>query len=319
MFMKIVILDGYTANPGDLDWSGFSEFGELTVYDRTAKEDIINRAKGYEIVITNKTPLGKEELDQLPDVKYIGLLSTGYNIVDLDTATKRGIVVTNVPAYSTKSVAQLVFAYILDFAIAVSHHSDLVYSGRWNDSKDFCFWDKSIIELDGKTIGIFGFGSIGRCVAKIAKAFDMDVLVYTRTVPTDKCGYEFVSIEELFERSDFLSVHCPLTDETKGIVNKGYISLMKKNAYLINTSRGPVINEEDLAFALNNDIIAGAAMDVLSTEPPKKDNPLLSAKNCTITPHLAWASKDARGRLINIACENLKSYLNGEVVNKVNK
>ena len=317
--MRIVILDGYTANPGDLDWTGFSELGELTVYDRTSKEDIISRAKGYEIVIANKTPMGKEELDQLPDVKYIGLLSTGYNIVDLDTANERGIVVTNVPAYSTKSVAQLVFAYILDFAIAASHHSDLVHNGRWSDCKDFCFWDKSIIELEGKTIGILGFGSIGRCVAKIAKAFDMNVIVYTRTVPDDKCGCEFVGVEELFKRSDFLSVHCPLTDETKGIVNKEYLSLMKKSSYIINTSRGPVINEEDLAFALNNDMISGAAMDVLSTEPPKKDNPLLTAKNCMITPHLAWASRDARERLIKIACENLKGYLNGSIVNKVNK
>lgn len=317
--MKIVVLDGYTTNPGDLSWSDFLALGDLTVYDRTPKDKIIERAKGHEIIITNKTALGRDEISHLPDIRYIGLLSTGYNIIDLQAASERNIVVTNVPAYSTKSVAQLVFAYILDFCIGVSHHSSLVHKDAWTNCKDFCFWDREIMELEGKTMGIFGFGSIGRCVAKIAQAFDMNVIAHTRTVPNDKYGCEFVTTEELFERSDFLSVHCPLTPETTGIVNKKYLMLMKKTAYVINTSRGQTVNEQDLAWALNNGIIAGAATDVLSAEPPKGDNPLLSAKNCLITPHLAWASIDARKRLMNIAAENLKAFINGNIVNKVNK
>lgn len=317
--MKIVILDGYALNPGDIGWSAFEEIGEVTVYDRTPMDKIIERAKGFEIVITNKTPLGREQLEQLPDIKYIGLLSTGYNIIDLDAASERGIVVTNVPAYSTKSVAQLVFAYILHFCNDVSHHSDMVHDGAWVNCKDFCFWDRNLIELQGKTLGIYGFGSIGKCVAKIAQAFDMNVIVHTRTIPDDKMGCTFVTAEELFKRSDFLSFHCPLTPHTTNLVNKENLKLMKNTSYIINTARGPVVNEADLAWALNNDIIAGAAMDVLSSEPPKADNPLLNTKNCVITPHYAWASVEARTRLMNIAASNLKSFLNGNRVNIVNK
>lgn len=317
--MKIVILDGYTLNPGDLNWSGFEALGELTVYDRTPEDKIIERAKGYEIVITNKTPLGREEIEQLPDLKYIGLLSTGYNVIDLDAASERGIVVTNVPAYSNKSVAQLVFAYILHFCNSVVHHSDMVHDGAWTNCKDFCFWDKNLIELQDKTLGIYGFGSIGKSVAKIAQAFDMNVIVHTRTIPEDKMGCTFVTVEELFKNSDFLSFHCPLTPQTANLVNKDNIKLMKKTAYIINTARGPVVNEDDLAWALNNYMIAGAAMDVLSSEPPKADNPLLIAKNCIITPHIAWASIEARNRLMNIAYSNLKSFLEGNSVNMVNK
>lgn len=317
--MKIVVLDGYTLNPGDLDWSVFETLGELTIYDRTPKDKILERAMGNEIVITNKTPLGREEIEQLPDLKYIGLLSTGYNIIDLDAASEHNIVVTNVPAYSTNSVAQLVFSYILHFCNSVSHHSNMVREGAWTNCKDFCFWDKNIIELKDKTLGIFGFGSIGKCVAKIAQAFDMNVIVYTRTIPEDKMGCTFVKIDELFENSDFLTFHCPLTPQTTNLVNKDNIKLMKKTAYIINTARGPVVNEDDLAWALNNDIIAGAAMDVLSFEPPKVDNPLLTAKNCIVTPHIAWASIESRTRLMNIAFSNLKSFLDGNSVNIVNK
>ncbi len=317
--MKIVILDGYTLNPGDIGWDVFEKIGELTVYDRTPVDKIIERAKGFEIVITNKTPLGREQLMQLPDVKYIGLLSTGYNIVDLEYASERGIVVTNVPAYSTKSVAQLVFSYILHFCNGVALHSESVHHEEWTNCKDFCYWKQNIMELDGKTLGIFGFGSIGRCVASIGMAFGMKVIVHTRTVPEDKMGCEFVSVEELFKNSDFLSFNCPLTPETTGIVNMENLKLMKNSSYIINTSRGPVVNEYDLAQALNNGIISGAAMDVLSTEPPKKDNPLVGCKNCVITPHYAWASVAARTRLMNTAASNLKGYLDGNIVNKVNK
>lgn len=317
--MKIVILDGYALNPGDIGWSAFEALGELTVYDRTPKDKIIERAKGFEIVITNKTPLGTEQLEQLPDIKYIGLLSTGYNIIDLDAASERGIVVTNVPAYSTKSVAQLVFAYILHFCNGVSHHNDMVRDGAWVNCKDFCFWDQNLIELQAKTLGLYGFGSIGKYVAKIAQAFDMNVIVHTRTIPDDKLGCTFVTSEEIFRKSDFLSFHCPLTPQTTNLVNKENLKLMKNTSYIINTARGPVVNEADLAWALNNDIIAGAAMDVLSSEPPKADNPLLNTKNCVITPHYAWASVEARTRLMNIAASNLKSFLNGNKVNMVNK
>lgn len=317
--MKIVVLDGYALNPGDVGWDAFEEIGELTVYDRTPGDKIIERAKGFEIVITNKTPLGRSELEQLPDLKYIGLISTGYNIIDLECASEKGIVVTNVPAYSTKSVAQLVFAYILHFCNGVAHHSKRVHEGVWTSCKDFCFWEQNIVELEGKTLGLYGFGSIGKCVAKIAHAFDMNVIVYTRTIPEDKMGCTFVTKEELFKNSDFLSVHCPLTPETTGIINKETVSLMKKTSYIINTARGPVVNERDLAEALNGGIISGAAMDVLSTEPPKTDNPLIGCKNCIITPHYAWASFEARTRLMNIAASNLKSFLNGDKVNMVNK
>ena len=317
--MKIVVLDGYTTNPGDIGWSAFEEIGELTVYERTSKDKIIERAKGFEIVISNKTPLGRNELEKLPDIKYIGLLSTGYNIVDLEYASERGIVVTNVPEYSSKSVAQLVFGYILHFCNGIAHHSNLVHQGAWTSCKDFCFWDQDIVELQGKTLGIYGFGSIGRCVAKIAQAFDMNVIVHTRTIPDDKMGCAFVTKDELFKSSDFLSVHCPLTPETAGVINKENISLMKKSSYIINTSRGAVVNEEELAWALNNDIISGAAMDVLSTEPPEKGNPLIGCKNCVITPHYAWASVEARTRLMNIAVSNLNSFLHGDRVNMVNK
>lgn len=317
--MKIVVLDGYTLNPGDIGWKAFEEIGELTVYDRTPSDKIIERAKGFEIVISNKTPLVRCELEQLPDIKYIGLLSTGYNIVDLEYASERGIVVTNVPAYSTKSVAQLVFGYILHFCNGVAHHSNRVHDGVWTNCKDFCFWEQNIVELEGKTLGLYGFGSIGKCVAKIAQAFDMNVIVHTRTIPEDKMGCTFVTKEELFKNSDFLSVHCPLTPATTGIINKETVSLMKNTSYIINTARGPVVNEQDLADALNNGIIAGAAMDVLSTEPPKADNPLIGCKNCIITPHYAWASVEARTRLMNIAASNLKCFLNGDRVNMVNK
>lgn len=316
--MKIVILDGYTTNPGDLSWQDFLSLGELTVYERTPKERIVERAAGCEIVITNKTVLGAEEINALPELKYIGLLSTGCNAVDLQAASARKIAVTNVPAYSTNSVAQLVWSYILTFANHAEHHSRLVHDGAWVSCKDFCFWDRDLIELHGKHLGIFGFGHIGRAVAQIGLAFGMNVLVYSRTMPEDLGGCSFVSKDELFCRSDFLTFHCPLTEETEGLVNRDLLKQMKPSAFLINTSRGPVVNEYDLAEALNTGLIAGAAVDVLSTEPPDADNPLLTAKNCIVTPHLAWASKEPRQRLIEIAAANVKGFIKGNIQNKVN-
>lgn len=313
--MKIVVLDGYALNPGDLSWEGLISLGDVEIYDRTTSGDTVKRAAGAEILLTNKTLLMADAIENLPDLKYIGVLATGFNVVDTETAGQKGIIVTNVPAYSTMSVAQHVFAMILEFYNGVGSLSEGVRNGKWSSSVDFSYWDKPLKELAGLTIGIVGFGRIGKAVSSIAQALGMKVIVNTRTAVT---GFENHSVEELLKLSDIVTLHCPLTTETRGIINSKRISLMKSSALLINTARGLLIVEEDLANALNEEKIAGAALDVLSVEPPPGDNPLLSVKNCIITPHVAWASYAARKRLMDIAVDNVRSYLEGKPVNVVN-
>ncbi|MDR6562109.1 MULTISPECIES: D-2-hydroxyacid dehydrogenase [unclassified Arcicella] len=319
--MKIVVLDGYTLNPGDLSWDELNALGEVTIYDRTPSEKIVERADGAEIVLTNKTPLGASEISQLSSLKYIGVLATGYNIVDIEAAKNQGVIVSNVPAYGTESVVQMTFSLLLELTLQVQKHSDAVHDGKWANSKDFCFWDFPLIELAGKTIGIIGFGSIGQRVADVATAFGMDVIGYSRT-QTDQShrkNFKWASIPDLLVASDVVSIHCPLTAETKGLINRENLQKMKNTAFLINTSRGPIVVDEDLAEALNNGTIAGAGIDVLSVEPPQKDNPLFTAENCIITPHIAWATKEARTRLLAIALENISAYIGGNPTNIVNK
>jgi glycerate dehydrogenase len=319
--VKIVILEGHASNPGDLSYEPLKALGDVTIYDRTPKHKVIEYSKDAEILLINKTVLGKEELEKLPKLKYIGVLATGYNVVDLDAAKNLGIIVTNIPNYSTKSVAQMTFALLLELCNHVQEHSEAVKNGDWANSKDFCFWNHPLMELDGKTLGIIGFGSIGKKVSEIATALGMKVIANSRTI-TDETGrknFKWVSLDELFREADVVSLHCPLFPETKGIINKENLSKMKSSAFLINTSRGPLIVEEDLAYALNNNIIAGAALDVLSAEPPAINNPLFNSQNCIITPHIAWATKEARQRLLNIAVENIKAFIKGEVVNVVNE
>lgn len=320
--MKIVNIDAVTTNPGDLSWEGMKRFGDYTYYDRTKPEQIIERAKGANALIVNKSIITKEILDALsPELEYIGLQSTGYNVVDCDYARELGITVTNIPSYSTNAVAQLVFAFILQITNEVTLHSDAVKNGEWCTCPDFCFWKKPLTELAGKIIGIIGFGSIGQKVAKLAEAFDMKVLVHTPRLKDtgDLKTVEFVDINTLLSESDIVTCHCPLTNETKGLINKETISKMKKSAIFINTSRGPVVDEKALADALNNGEILAAGLDVLETEPAKTDNPLLTAKNCYITPHIAWAAKETRARLLKILEENLEAYINGTPQNVVNK
>ncbi len=317
--MKIVVLDGYAMNPGDLSWEGLKALGDVVIHGRTAPEDILSRSAGATALLTNKTPLSADTLKKLPDLKYIGVLATGYNIVDVAAAKAQGVVVTNIPDYSTTSVAQLVFMFMLEHCHHAQAHSDAVRSGRWASNPDFSFWDYPLIELAGKTLGIIGFGRIGMQVADIAAAFGMNVLGYSRrqTDQSARRNFRWASIDELLEQSDVISLHCPLTPETAGLINRDTIAKMKRTAFLINTSRGPVIAEQDLADALNAGRIAGAGVDVLSAEPPKADNPLLSAKNCLITPHFGWATYEARVRLMDIAVNNLKSFLGGNPVNTV--
>lgn len=314
--MRICILDGYTTNPGDLSWDWLGNYGEYTVYDRTPAELTEERAKGCEIVITNKTPLRKELLEKLDNLKYIGLLSTGYNIVDWEYCKEKGIPVCNVPTYSTSAVAQLTFSLILEHTNAVSLHSASVHSGEWSNSKDFCYWKTPLSELDGKTLGIIGFGKIGKAVAKIASAFGMKILVSTNH-PAPFDNVDFCEKEELLKKSDFVTLHCPLTPSTEGMVNKEFLAKMKNSAILINTSRGQVINENDLADALKNGIIAGAGLDVLSVEPPRSGNPLLGLPNCFITPHIAWAGFETRERLMGVVRDNVDAFMNGNPQNVV--
>lgn len=316
--MKIVILDGYTLNPGDLSWEGIKNLGECTIYDRTPPEKTVERAGDAEAVFTNKVVFNHEVISQLPNLKFIGVLATGYNVVDLDAATKAGIVVTNIPAYSTASVAQMVFSHILHIVQNVSMHADSVKKGDWAKSIDFSYHLTPQTELAGKTIGIIGFGQIGQAVAKIALAFGMNVIFHNRSKKETNPDIRQVDLNMLLAESDFISINCPLTDENAGFINKAAIGKMKTSAILINTGRGPLINETDLAEALNKGRIAGAGLDVLSTEPPSPNNPLLTAKNCYITPHIAWATTEARERLMQIATENLKSFLKGTPQNKVN-
>ena len=318
--MKIVVLDGYGLNPGDLSWKGMEALGELTVYDRTSPSELMERSEGAEALITNKTLITAENMEALPDLKYIGVLATGYNVVDIEAAKARGIVVTNIPAYSTSSVAQMVFAHILNITQRVGHYAEENSKGRWTDNADFCYWDTDLVELDGKKMGIVGFGNIGQATARIAQAFGMEVLLYTsREQSALPQGMRKVALDELFAESDVISLHCPLTPDTKEMVNAERLKLMKPGAILVNTGRGPLVNEQDLADALNEGRIAAAGLDVLSVEPANADNPLLGAKNCFITPHIAWATKEARTRLMQIAVQNLKSYQEGYIINNVAK
>ncbi|MCK5759284.1 MAG: D-2-hydroxyacid dehydrogenase [Clostridiales bacterium] len=317
--MKIVVLDGYALNPGDMSWMGFDKFGEVIVYDRTPKNKIIERIGDAEAVLTNKTPMYLETLEKLHNLKYIGVLATGFNIVDFDAATKNGIAVTNIPGYSTDAVAQMVIALLLELCHHAGDHSREVKAGAWSASKDFTFWNYPLVELKGKTIGIIGFGQIGKAVARLAKAFGMKILYNSRTQKEHAKDLDaiYTDLESLIEQSDVISLNCPLTDETRNLINKETLVKMKNSAFLINTARGPIVNENDLAEALNANTIAGAAVDVLSKEPADKKNPLLSAKNCIITPHIAWATKEARERLMTIAIENMKAYIEGEPRNLV--
>ncbi|MBC3757594.1 D-2-hydroxyacid dehydrogenase [Hyunsoonleella sp. SJ7] len=320
--MKIVVLDGYTLNPGDLNWDGIAQFGDINVFDRTLYNDdaIIENIGDAEIIFTNKTPLNSNILSQAPSIKYIGVLATGYNIVDIATARKSGITVTNVPDYSSSAVAQFTMALTLELCHRIGDHNASVKNGDWVKSRDFSYWNYPLIELSGKTLGLIGFGKIAKATAKLAQAFGMKILVYNRTIYSEyeNESLEFVSLNELLQDSDFVSLHSPLTTETKGIIKRETISKMKHSAFLINTARGPLVVEKDLADALNNGTLAGAALDVISEEPMKKDNPLLQTENCIITPHIAWASKEARQRLMMTTVENLKSYLNGKPQNVVN-
>jgi glycerate dehydrogenase len=384
--MRIVVLDGFTLNPGDLSWKGIEELGECVVYDRTAAEDTVQRADGAEIVLTNKTVLSADIIERLAKLQYIGVLATGYNIVDAEAARKRGIPVTNVPTYGTDSVAQMVFAHLLNLTQNVASHARTVSNGRWCSSPDFCYWDTPLVELWGLTMGIIGFGRIGQATARLASAFGMKVIAYditlpprvettdgrrmtddglssivprlsslvsaarlrqrlrrrqearaeagqagppstnckfgtenhNRTVCTISAGCEMVGLEDVFRLADVISLHCPLTPQTENLVNEQRLALMKKTAFLINTSRGPLINERDLANALNNGRIAGAGLDVLAIEPPDEQNPLLKAKNCYITPHIAWATRAARERLLRVAVDNVAAFLAGRAKNVVN-
>jgi glycerate dehydrogenase len=319
--MKLVVLDGYTLNPGDLSWDGIKKIGNLEVHDRTPESLILERCRGAEIIFTNKTPLRESVLSQLPELKYIGVLATGYNVVDVDYAKTRGIAVANIPGYGTASVVQMTFALLLELCQHVQSHSDSVRKGDWAASPDFCYWNYPLIELEGKSIGIIGFGSIGQKVADIATAFGMNIIGFSRTRSdqSHRKNFKWAELNDLLKESDVVSVHCPLFPETQGIINKDSLKLMKRTAFFLNTSRGPLMVDQDLADALNQGIIAGAGIDVLSVEPPSEDNPLFKAKNCLITPHIAWATKEARSRLMGIAENNLSSFLNQKPVNIVNK
>ena len=315
--MKIVVLDGYTLNPGDLHWDGFRAMGDLTVYDITAKDQILDRIGDAEIVITNKTPLTRETFTQAPNIRYVGVLATGYNVVDVAAAAEHHIVVTNIPTYGTDAVSQYAFALLLELCHHVGDHGNAVRRGDWSKSEHFCFWNYPLVELAGKTMGVIGYGRIGKRTAAIAYAFGMSVLAYDTHSDSDADYVKMVDLQELLERSDVISLHCPLFENTRGIINRRNIAMMKDDVMIINTSRGPLIEEADLAEALKSGKVAGAAVDVVSTEPPTSDNPLLHAPNCIVTPHIAWAPKESRQRLMNIAVENLAAFLRGEEVNKV--
>ena len=316
---KIVILDGYTENPGDLSWSGFEALGELTVYDRTAPDQVVSRIGDANIVYTNKTPITRETLEACPGVEFIGVLATGYNVVDYEFAKERNIPVANIPTYGTAAVAQFAFALILEVCHHIGHHSQEVSRGKWTANPDWCFWDYPLTELAGKSIGIVGFGRIGQTVARIANALDMNVLAFDE-YPNEagKKLARYADLEELYKESDVISLHVPLFPSTNGMINAASIAKMKESVIIVNTSRGPLVNEADLQTALNAGRIAAYAADVVSTEPIRADNPLLSAKNCIITPHIAWAPKESRQRLMDIAVDNLAKYLSGTPVNIVN-
>lgn len=318
--MKIVILDGYTVVGEDLNWNDLREFGELTYYERTSNEDVIPRMKDADLIITSKCLINKEVIDSAPNLKYIGVIATGFNNVDIEYAASKGITVTNIPAYSTDSVAQFTFSLLLEAVNRAGVHNESVHSGQWNTSTDFCYLLTPQTELKGKTMGIVGYGNIGKKVAAIAKAFGMNVMVSSSHMTEDDSTdeIEFVSLDQLFSKSHIISLHCALTNENKEVINKETLGKMKNSAILINTSRGPLINEKDLAEALENKKISVAALDVLAEEPPRNGSPLFGLNNCIITPHMAWNTKEARQRLIGVAVNNVASFLQKKTVNKVN-
>jgi glycerate dehydrogenase len=317
--MNIVILDGYTLNPGDLSWADIEAMGQCQIFDRTPAALVVQRAINAEILLTNKTPVSRRAISQLNSLKYIGVMATGYNIVDIDAARERNIPVTNVPTYGTRSVAQMTMALILELAQHAGLHTEMVRKGHWSIAKDWCFWEKPLVELDKLTIGIIGYGRIGQATGRLATAFGMNVMANDPLLPSAKHGsVQIVDLETLLKESDIVCLHCPLTPETDQMINTEKINIMKRTAFLVNTSRGQLINEADLAKALNEERIAGAALDVLRVEPPPPDNPLLNAKNCLITPHIAWATKAARIRLMNVVVENIRAFLNKKAQNVVN-
>jgi len=320
--LKIVVLDGYTENPGDLSWDGLAALGELTVYDRTPANDraeIAERIGGAEIVYTNKTPIDGRVLEACPNLKLICVLATGYNVVDTSAARERGIPVCNIPTYGTAAVGQFAIAMLLEICHRIGHHSDAVAAGRWTSSPDWCFWDYPLIELAGKTMGIIGFGRIGRVTGGIAQALGMRVIAHDRFRDPGNTAAEYVDLERIWRESDVIALHCPLLPDTQGIINRETIAQMRDGVIILNNSRGPLIVEQDLADALNSGKVFAAGLDVVSTEPIRADNPLLKAKNCLITPHISWAPKESRQRLMDIAVENLRQFLRGTPVNVVNR
>lgn len=317
--MEIVVLDGYTENPGDLSWEGFEKLGELKVYDRTPIDKVIERIGNAEAVIVNKTPITKEIISACPSIRYIGVLATGYNVIDVNAAKENGIVVTNIPSYGTWAVGQFAIALLLEICHHVAHHDQAVHEGRWSTNPDWCFWDYPLIELAGKTMGIIGFGRIGQVTGKIAKAMGMHILAYDKHQTEEgKEIAEYTDLDNLLSRADVISLHCPLFPDTEGLINRETISKMKDGVIILNNSRGPLIVEEDLAEALSSGKVYGAGLDVVKTEPILPDNPLLKAPNCLITPHISWAPKESRSRLMDIAVNNLKAFIEGRLVNVVN-
>jgi len=323
--MKIVVLDGYAVNPGDLSWDKISELGNLEIYDRTPENKILARAEGADILLTNKTPLGRKTIESLPDLKYIGILATGYNVVDIETAAENNVIVTNAPDYSTNAVAQFTLALILEASLHIGEHNRAVKEKEWSQSPDFCFWNYPLIELKNRTLAIIGFGNIGQRTAELAQVFGMKVIVYDRSpekkinnpkIATD--NIEFVSLNDLYTQADIISLHCPLTEETAEMINQKSISQMKKDVIIVNTARGGLIVEEDLAAALKSEKVKVAALDVLNSEPPSDSNPLLYLENTIITPHNAWATKESRKFLLDIVSKNIRAFLSGELINQVN-
>lgn len=320
MKKKLVILDGHCLNPGDLSWDGLRALSEVEVHERTAPGDVVTRLRGAALAMTNKTPVPAAALQQLPGLAYIGVMATGYDVVDAKAARARGITVTNVPTYGTASVAQHTFALLLELCHHVGRHSEAVRDGEWAGSKDWSFWKTPLIELAGKTLGVVGFGRIGRAVGRIADAMGMRVIArdVAQHDPPPYPGFRWVEIDELLRESDVVTLHCPLTPEDRGLIDRARLRLMKRTAFLLNVSRGPLVVDEDLAAALNEGTLAGAGLDVLSAEPPAAGNPLFTARNCIVTPHLAWATQEARGRLLQIAVDNVAAFLRGEPQNVVN-
>ena len=318
--MKMVVLDGYTENPGDLSWDCLREFGELTVYDRTGSEDeVIARIGEAEVVFVNKVPITKRVLEECPNIKFISVLATGYNVIDIKAAAEKGIVVSNIPSYGTAAVAQFAIALLLEVCHHVAHHSEAVHQGRWAANPDWCFWDYPLIELQGKTMGIIGFGRIGQATGRIAKAMGMKVIAYSRSIREDgKDIAEYVDLDTLLRTSDVIALHCPLFPETEGIINKANIEKMKDGVIIINNSRGQLVVEQDLADALNSGKVCAAGLDVVSTEPIREDNPLLKAKNCLITPHISWAPNESRQLIMDMSYNNLKAFVEGKPINVVN-